>query len=236
MRSFVAAPLALLAGLIATSASAAPEQLDQLEPGKGTWQAEYHSTFDRGDESERSLEAMFGLGRRVAVGIELEAERSDGRMAVEAVAGKLLYRLTPDGSKVGAGLQLQLAVDGQAVMTEAELRFIVETRKRGWWGQANLMLRRSAESGNAELNGAYAWSVQRSIAGVGWLGIEGSGQRPLSCGSTGCGESGHSAGPSLTTELELGRTREAEIGFALLHRLSGRGPRTNPRFFVQISF
>ena len=49
----------LLAALPAAVFAGGPEQLDQLEPGKGEWQAEYFGTFGKG-ERDHAVEAMFG--------------------------------------------------------------------------------------------------------------------------------------------------------------------------------
>ncbi len=237
MRTALACLAVLSLGLGATAAKAAgPEQLDQIEPGRGEWQAEYFGTFSKADENEQALEAMYGISDKVAVGIELEAERSDNGLAFDTLSAKALYRLTPPDAAIGAGLQLQAGFDDHASLAEVEARLLVEAQSDRWWSQANLMLRRSREESRSGVSGAYAWSVQRSIVKGAWLGAEGSGQvGRTSCDGDGCEHGGHFIGPSLTFEVEHG-AGETEIGLAAMRSISGGDAHTVARLFVQLTF
>ena len=214
-----------------------PEQIDQIEPGRGEWQAEYFGTFGPGGEREHALEAMFGLTGRLAIGVELEAEYRAGDLAFDTVGLKALYRLTGDDAPVALGVQVQLGFDDRAVLAEAEARLIAEVESDRWWAQANLMLRRSSEDGETATGPAYAWSLQHSLTENAWLGFEGSGQiAPLWQGAGASADEGHFAGPSLTFEWQPTAEREIEIGLAYFRGIGGAGPRDSGRFFIQATF
>lgn len=230
--------MAALAWAAATSAIAqGPEQIDQVEPGRGEWQAEYSGTFGAGGEREHSVEAMFGLTDRLAVGVELEAAYSDGDIAFDTFGVKALYRLTGDDAPVALGVQVQFAFDDRAGLAEAEARLIAAIERGGWWAQGNVMLRRSNEDGEAAARPAYAWSLQYELGEAVWVGIEGSGQLAPLWADAGAGaDEGHFAGPSLTFERRPAAGAEIEIGLAWFRRIGGGGPRDSGRVFVQASF
>lgn len=233
--------LACLVGISLTclgtaSMAAGPEQLDQLEPCRGAWQTEYFGTVSKSDENEQALEAMYGVNDRLAVGIEIEGEYSNGALAFETMAAKALYRLTPPNAAIGAGLQLQFGFDDKVSLAEVEARFIVEAQGESWWSQANLMLRRSAEDDRSDISGAYAWSVQRSVGGLAWLGLEGSGNWGRTSCDERCEHHSHFVGPSLTIELEHGEGTETEIGLAAFRSTSASNVHSLARLFIQVTF
>jgi hypothetical protein len=97
-------------------------------------------------------------------------------------------------------------------------------------------VRDAREDGAAGTGLAYAASVQRSLGGDTWLGIEASGQLARLDGATELAAAGrHYAGPSLTADLPIGAS-EVELGFAWLQRLRGDGPGSGPRIFAQFTF
>jgi hypothetical protein len=100
------------------------------------------------------------------------------------------------------------------------------------------MLRRSSEDGRTDVEGAYAWSVQRSLSKNAWLGLEGSGQvGRRSCDDENCrSDNSHFAGPSFTLELEHGRGTDTEIGLAALRSLARGESDYVVRLFVQAAF
>lgn len=237
MRVWLFLAVAILCAAPAAAAAQGPEQLDQLEPGKGEWQAEYFATIGRRGRGEHAIEAMWGISDRLAVGFELEAEYEDGAFAFETLGPKLLYRVTRDGAPVAIGVQLQLGFDADARLAETEARLIVEAQGNVWWAQGNLMLRRSRDDRRVETRLAYAWSLQHAVADVAWLGLEASGQSAPLWGDAGSAEEhGHFAGPSLTFEWEPSSGHELEIGFAYLHRIAGEGAGSTGRMFAQLSF
>jgi hypothetical protein len=181
---------------------------------------------------------MVGLSNTLALGIEVEGEYSNGDLLFDTVAAKALYRLTPKDAAIGAGIQLQVAFDDDASLAEVEARLIVSAQSETWWSQANAMLRRSTEAGRTDINGAYAWSVQRSILKNAWLGLEGSGQvGRRSCEDGECeSDSGHFVGPSFTLEVEHGGGSETEIGLAALRGLARKESDYIVRLFVQTTF
>lgn len=220
-----------------TSMAMGPQQLDQLEPARDAWQAEYSGTFSKADHNEQALEAIYGVSDRLAIGIELEGEYGDGALEFETLGVKALYRLTPPDAALGAGLQLQLGFDEEASLAEAEARLILEAQNASWWSQANVMLRRPAENGRSDLSGAYAWSLQRSVAEAAWLGLEGSGDWVRTgCDGDRCKPSSHFVGPSLTVELEHDGVSETEIGLAALRSISESNPHFIARLFIQTTF
>lgn len=179
---------------------------------------------------------MFGVGGRLALGVEIEAEYEDGDLALGTVGAKALYRFTSDEAPVAVGLLLQVGVDSELALAEAEARLIVTLRSQAWWAQGNVMVRRSADAGAATVDLAYAASLQHSLGGFAWLGIEASGQPASVWRDPGArGEDGHFAGPSLTLAWDPSG-REIEIGLAYLRRLDGEGPTDSGRLFVQLGF
>lgn len=234
-------PPMILTGLMlclhGIASAQAPEQIDQLEPGGGEWQAEYFGTFGPGGEREHALETMFGLTDRLAVGVEIEAEYSEGAIAIDTAGLKALYRLTGDAAPVALGLQVQLGFNDHARLAQAEARLIAEVQSDAWWAQANVMFRHSREDGENATGLAYAWSLQHSLGASAWLGLESSGQFAPLWRSAGAGaEAGHFAGPSLTFEWEMQGGNEIEFGLAYFRKIGGDGPPGSGRIFVQLGF
>lgn len=221
----------------AAGAAQAPEQIDQLEPSRGEWQAEYFATIGRRGPSEHAIEAMYGVSDRLAVGLEIEAEYEAGELAFETLGPKALYRFTGEGAPVAMGIQLQLGFDSDARLAEAEARLIVEAQSESWWAQGNLMVRRSSDGPWAATRLAYAWSLQHRVAKVAWFGLEASGQSAALWSQTGTGnEPGHFAGPSLTLAWEPSPGHELELGVAYLHRLASEGAGDTARMFFQLAY
>lgn len=231
---------ALLAGLLLGASNAAlaqgPEQLDQLEPGGGEWQTEYFATQSGGANGAHALEVLHGVGDRLAVGFEIEAENEAGAFRLETVGVKALVRLSGKDAPLGIGLQLAAAVDSRAALVEIEARVILQARSEAWWVQANAMLRRQGRRDEARTGLAYAASLQHAVGHIVWLGIEASGQlAPLAGDARRENRQGQFAGPSLTFELEPLTGHELEIGIAYLHRFRG-GSASAGRFFAQLTF
>ncbi len=237
MRTSLAALAALVVAAAPGAARAAgPEVLDQLEPGKGEWQAEYAGIF-AADGSEHSLEVMAGVGNRLALGFEIEAERADRTTSLNSVAAKAFYRFTDPDDPVALGLQVQLGFGHGARLTDSEARLIAATRIGHIWLQGNAMLRHVSRPGQTSTGLAYAWSVQHAVSRVAWLGLEGSGQSaPLRHEPGADTAHGQFLGPSLTFELARAGGGEIEIGLALLRRWRGDGPANSGRLFVQFGF
>lgn len=241
MRLAAAILTGLLLGAPAAVLAQGAEQLDQLEPGPGEWQAEYFATHGSGDAGGHALEILYGLAGPLAVGVEVEAEYEGGGLRLETIGVKALYRFTADDAPVGIGVQLGVGVDGHAALAEIEARLIVEARGESWWAQANVMLRREGRGEEAEAGLAYAASLQHALGDIAWLGIEASGRsapiwRHAAAGAGTEAAPGHRAGPSLTFDLEPAPGREIELGLAYFRRIAGEGPRDSGRLFVQLSF
>lgn len=211
-----------------------PEQIEQIEPRKGEWQAQYFGTFGRGDDHGQAIEGMFGASDKVAIGVELEAERGADGLSFESIGPKLLYRITGDDAPVELGVQVQASLGKRVTVEEAELRLIAERKDERWWSQLNGMIRRSNSDGQETAGLAYAWSIQRQVGGIGWLGLEGSGGADVGKGGE-HSDHGHFIGPSLTLEFEAAREHEIELGIAALHRISGDGSKATIRLFAQVT-
>lgn len=238
MRIWLIAAAGLL-GLASPAWAQGPEQLEQLEPGKGEWQLEYFGVFGAGaDEREHALQALTGVSDHVALGAELETRWADGSLTVESIAPTVLYRFSnADAHHVGVGLEVQAAVDRHAHVAGAEARLIVERRTPAWWLQADAIVRHARQDGEAATSLAYGWAVSRAVTGRLWLGIEGSGQAARLGGAADAGPVGeHFLGPSLTCELPHGTKGDAEIGIAWLRRVTSEGPTDSARVFVQLTF
>lgn len=208
-----------------------PEQLDQIELDEGQWQAEYFGSFSGGEGQGHALELMTGLSDRLALGFEIEGQAEGQAIRVENLGPKIQYRFTSRDMPLAMGLQFQAGFGRGAVLTELEARLIAEWRGAHWWGQADAMLRRSAEEGAVEITSAYGWSLQRRIGGAVWFGAEGSGT--LAGGTP--EDAAHFIGPSLTFEVETASGHEIEVGLASLATVRGAGPPALLRLFVQVT-
>jgi len=225
-------------GLTSPAYAQTPEQLEQLEPGKGEWQLEYFGLFGRGGEREHSLQVMAGVTDRLALGAELESSWAAGSLTIENIAPTALYRFSdPEADPIGVGIEIQAGVNRHARLTGAEARLIVEKRARAWWGQADLILRNARSGGQSTTSIAYGWALNRAVTGHLWLGLEGSGQPFRLGGPAALAPAGdHFLGPAVTYQLGFGAKRDAEIGIAYLRRVAGAGPAGTVRFFVQLGF
>ncbi|MDT8757925.1 hypothetical protein MZO42_04380 [Sphingomonas psychrotolerans] len=213
----------------AAPAFAQVEELDQIEPGKSEWQAELLGSY--GGTDDHQIELITGVTDQLVLGVQAEFE---GRR-LEGWGPVALYRFSdPEEKPVGLAGEVQIEIDRGGHLGEAELRGIVERQTRAWWLQANVMLRYQRDEGERGTNVAYATSVQHALGDKAWLGIEASGRALRLGGSPEAAPQGeHYAGPSLTLELA---EEKLELGAAWLQRLSGEGPNSEPRVFVQFTF
>lgn len=216
-------PAAFAAMLIALAASPGfaqgPEQFEQLEPDGGQWQLEYY-----GVARAHSVQALYGISDRFALGVELGGEARGGRLAFEGLTPTALYRFSgADAAPFGVGFEVQAEFDPGFHLAGAEARLILERKGSRWWAQGNAMLRAARDR---EISVAYGAAASRAIAPGLWLGLEASGQ-PEHGG-------GQFAGPALTFEHGAGGA-EVEIGFAYQRGLAGEGPRDSLRVFVQLN-
>lgn len=220
-----------------TSAHAeAPEQLDQLEPDGGEWQAEYFGQYGSTDGAERqhAIELFYGVSDSFALGVEIEADAEDGELGFGEAGISALYKFNdPEEAPVGLGVMLSARFDGDFVISEAELRVIAEKKTAQWWVQANAMLRHAHEDGEDGELLAYGWNLSHAVTEQLWLGVEGSGQAARLSGFDLGFEKAHFAGPAVVLDLDMGEDRDVEIGFAWFRRLSDSGPRNTARIFVQ---
>jgi hypothetical protein len=230
-----ALPVCLLACTAPALAQDGPEQLDQIEPGAGEWQAEYYGAF--GGAGEQSLELLVGVSDRLVLGAEAEFEGPRDGLSFDTIALVALYRaVDPEDHPVGVGIKVEASVGRDGRLARLETRAIVERRGPSWWLQGDLILRHVREDGARGTGVAYAASVQHALGGKAWLGIEASGQAARIGGAAELAPQGnHYAGPSLTVERPIG-DGEVELGLAWLHRLRGNGPGSGPRIFAQFSF
>jgi hypothetical protein len=218
-----AAFAAMLAALAATPTFAqGPEQLEQLEPDGGQWQLEYY-----GVARAHSVQALYGISARFALGVEVEGEARGGRLAIAGLTPTALYHFSDsDAAPFAVGVEVQAEFDPDLRLAGAEARLILERKGPRWWAQGNAMLLGAQNSGDWRVSVAYGAAASRAIAPGLWLGIEASGQ-PEHGG-------GHFAGPALTFEDDAGGA-EAEIGLAYQRRIVGDGPSDSLRVFVQLN-
>ncbi|MBC9032251.1 hypothetical protein IAG41_07600 [Sphingomonas sp. JC676] len=212
-----------------------PEQLEQIEPGAGEWQAEYYGAFGGG--GEQSVELLVGVSGQLALGAEVEFAGLRDGLRFESIGPVLLYRaIDPNVHPIGIGVGLHASIGRDGSFEGIEMRAIVERRARDWWLQADLILRRANADGSHGTGLAYAASVQRSVGSETWLGFEASGQIARLDGAAALAPARqHYAGPSLTTELPIDGY-EVELGLAWLQRLHGNGAESGPRIFAQFAF
>lgn len=239
MKAIWLAVFAMLIGMASPAFAQSPEQLEQLEPGKGEWQLEYFGLFGRGaEEREHSLQLTTGVTDRLVIGAELEASWANGVLTVENIVPSALYRISdPDDHPIGVGLKIQTGIDRHARLTGAEARLIVEKRSSRWKAQADLILRNTRDDGASATSMAYGWALNRAVTNCFWLGLEGSGQAARLSGSEDLAPAGaHFLGPALTYQLGLSESRDTEIGIAYLARVTGTGPAGTARLFIQLEF
>lgn len=225
------APILALAAATPAMAQHMPEQLEQLEPGAGKWQAEY--AFGKGEGPGHALQLMRGIGDRLALGVEIEFTRERRATAFDSAGLAVLWRGAEAGEgRIGWGVKAQAGLGRDGGIGEAEVRLIGDARPRGWRLQGDAMLRRVREDGASATGLAYALSAQRAVGGLS-LGVEASGKLARTGGAAALFPAGsHYAGPSATLEI-AGRI---EVSAALLARVAGGGPRTAPRLTIQIVF
>lgn len=229
----------LLAAILVVASPAraqeGPEQIEQIEPGRGEWQAEYYGAF--GGAGNQSAQLLVGVFGPLVLGAEVEFQGPHDRLLFDSFGPVLLYcAIDPDKRPVGLGVELQASIGRDGTFKGVDARAMVERRADDWWWQGNLILRNAREDGSDGTSLAYAALAQRSLGGGTWLGIEASGQLKRLDGATELAPEGrHYAGPSLTAELPIGG-KQAELGLAWLQRLRGDGAGSGPRIFAQFSF
>jgi len=225
----------VIAATVPAHAQSGPEQLDQIEPGEGLWQAEYFGTF--GDDGEQGLELLYGLSDRIALGVEAEFDGPADGLRFDSIAPILLIRLAdPETAALGFGVKLQGAISRSGALDSVEARGIIEHRGDRWWLQGDAIVRHARDDGASGTGLAYAVSIQRALADTVWLGIEASGQAARLRGHADLAPTGlHYVGPSLTAEVPLGAA-EVELGLAWLQRVAGDGPESGPHIFAQFTF
>lgn len=215
-----------------------PEQLEQLEPDDGEWQAEYYGTFGstKGAERSHSVELYHGIAPGLAIGAEVEAEADGGKLSFDELMLAAIATLRDDDDRgPGLGVMASAGFDRQLNLSGLEARLIIEQESDTWWWQGNVMLRRQLGDNRGTML-AYGWSLQRAVANNVWLGFEGSGQAARLAGFAAGAERGQFVGPSLTAEIKTGKNSEIELGLAAFRRVAGDGPRQTVRLFVQAGF
>ncbi|OAN59839.1 hypothetical protein A7X12_01640 [Sphingomonas sp. TDK1] len=226
------AALAVAGAPVAAHAQSGPEQIEQLEPGPGEWQAQYSGAYGGADSHALEIARGFGRGLALGVGAELEAVR--GHAELDGLSAVALVRLIDHADRPARiGVMGEVSIDRGGRFSGGELRGIAESESRHWWLQANLMLRYRREDGEAGTSLAYVVSVQRGPAPF-WYGIEGSGRAARIGGDAEVASRGeHYLGPSITYRHQGSGT---EIGLAWMVRLAGGGAPSGPRAFVQVDF
>lgn len=117
-------PTALMSASLVL-AQEGPEQLEQIEPANGEWQAEYYGSF--GGAGDQSVELLAGVSDELVLGVEVEFEGPRGGLRFDTISPVLLYRaVDPDDHAVGLGVELQTAIGRNGSFKGGEARFIVE--------------------------------------------------------------------------------------------------------------
>lgn len=222
----------LMAGLSflgVPSAHAQIEDLEQVEPGAGEWQAQY--TLVRSGGDGHAFELARGLSDLLIVGGEVDL---DGR-EFDSAAAKLLLRFSdPEKGAAGLSMEFSAGVDRDGQLDVLEARAIVDRRRPRWWVMANIALRNAGDRGARGTGIAYAMSALRSVGKNVWLGGEVSGRLARIAGTaSGAPAPQHYIGPS--SSFAIAGT-PVEIGAAWLWRFAGRGSPSGPRIFAQVSF
>lgn len=230
--------LAMPAFWSAPAAAQVPQELEQLEPGRGEGQIEYQGLFESlaAAGSSHSVGVSYGLSERLALGVEIEGERESGRFELENLSVFALHRLTPAGAgPVALGIKMSVGFDTGGHINEAEFRLIAERIGSGWWLQANLMAQGEAEHGQRSASVAFAANASREVMTDVWVGIEASGDLFRLAGS-GPFANGQFIGPAASIEVGLGEDRELELGLVHSIRIAGQGPANSLRMFAQLGF
>jgi hypothetical protein len=225
-------------GFATTAHAGAPEQTYEPGPKAGAWQLEYNGEFGLSGEAERghSVEVFRGISDRIALGVEVESEVSDGDFRVEEIGLGALVGLTGEGTAVEAALLLKAGVSTDGDFPQLESRLILERDSEKWnlLGNLNLRYEKGEESGTSL---AYAATAHRKLSEHLALGVEASGQITRLGGFAGGFESAQYAGPSVALSWELGDDREVEVGLKYLRRLNaGDEHRDTARLVLGFSF
>ena len=225
----------LLATLPFAAEAQGPEQFYERGPEAGRWNVEYDGQVGRSGARPHSVETFFGVSSRLALGIELEAEREEGGMSFEEVGVGALLSLTGEGAPLETALLVQANLTTGGNLDQLEARLIAERSSKSWRALGNLILRRSSgEESGASLG--YAAAFDRRVLGNLFLGLEASGQAARLAGFRDSFEPGHYAGPRLSSEWEV-YGREVEVGVSYLRRLDeGEDYRDNLRLVVGMEF
>lgn len=209
-----------LAAAMAPASAAGPEQVEQLEPEGGEWQAELSLLASHDGAAEPSFQLLRGVNDSVAIGVEIEGDGA----AIESFSPTILYRIGDRNAGVSVGMvgQVELVPDLEPVGAEA--RLIVERQAQRWWAQGNLIVHAEREAGQSTSTLAYSWRISRALGKALWLGGEGSGQVARLGGSARV-ERGQYVGPALTIVHDLRSGTEIELNASFLRRVAGEGPR-----------
>ena len=215
--------LTLAVAMLATGSAAraeGPEQLYEGPPEARGWSLESNSQFGSGDERAHSVELFRGVGERLALGVEVEAEAGGGEFAVEELGVGALIGLSREDAPLQLAALVQVGVTTGGDLAQLEARLIGEHQRNAWRVLGNAIVRRvHADERGTSLG--YAFAVDRQLGETFRLGVEASGQAASLGGFDHGFEPAHYAGPSAALALELGGEREVELGVKYLTRVSG---------------
>jgi len=210
----------------------APLEIEQLEPEKGTLQAEYQGVY--GHEAGHALQLSYGVTDHLVLGAEAEGVSGDGPLRFDQAGVLALYRFSdPDDGGWAFGIEGQVDVSAASGFSGGALRGLVEHRAPLWWVQGNLLASREHDDAGWGNSLSYSGSVSRRAGGL-WIGVEASGDLAVP-GGPDAERGGQYVGPSLILQID-GHHRGLELGTSLLARWHGEGPALVPHCFLQLSF
>lgn len=217
--------------------AAAPDRIEQLEPAIGEWQLQYDTQILGGGLNERTqqLELSRGITRRLTVGLELEAVRSDGKLTVDGVGLTVQFNLNGEDDDLQIGMIGTVEVDKRTSLAELETMVVVAKSNGGWRRAVNLIFRHARDDDDGGQQIAYAWSIERRLSENLWLGFEGSGQALRFSRDARSPGPRHFVGPTLAIERELAGA-EMELGVAYFHGLAGDARVGSLHLVTQLTF
>ena len=227
-----------VSGVVPSQAfAAAPDRIEQLEPANGEWQLQYDTQMLGGgqDEHTKQFELSRGITRRLAVGLELEAVRSGGKLTVEGVGLTAQLNLTGKDDALQIGVIGTVEIDKRKSLAGIETMLVAAKSSGGWRRAVNLIFRHSRDDDDGGQQLAYAWSIERRLSENLWLGFEGSGQAlHLSTDASSPGPR-HFVGPTLMIEREMAGA-EIELGVAYFHGLARDARVGSLQLVTQLTF